>query len=94
MWNEWFADLEVERVFNWSPKEWTGNVPTYNFVEQTGNKSIKKLPYLLAMEKASEGNLDRTVIVTEGVLDLDKGIESNMYAVKLSDMVKLGKNEG
>lgn len=95
IWNENFPDLEIQRIFNWSPKEWKGSEPTYHLTEQTENPVLTKLPYLLAMEKASKNSLDRTIMVSEGVIDLDrtKSLGENMYAVYLSDMIKKGHED-
>jgi hypothetical protein len=33
-----YPDLEVEGLYNWSPKDWRGNTPTYNLKEQSDGK--------------------------------------------------------
>lgn len=35
---ECYPNIEVEALYNWSPKDWTGETPTYNLKEQSGGK--------------------------------------------------------
>lgn len=36
--HENYPDIEITALYNWSPKEWTSDTPTYNFKEQTDSK--------------------------------------------------------
>ena len=37
-----YPEIEVSALYNWSPKDWTGETPTYNLKEQTTG-SLEKL---------------------------------------------------
>lgn len=37
-----FPELKIERMFNWSPKDWRGKVPTYNLNDKTGSVDMQK----------------------------------------------------
>jgi hypothetical protein len=71
MWNENFPDLHVESVYNWSPKDWTGSEPTYNFTDQTNAREGVALSGLLAMYHAlNPDSRPGSTIVCEGVVAL------------------------
>ena len=36
--SECYPDLKIEGLYNWSPKDWTGETPSYNLKEQSGGK--------------------------------------------------------
>lgn len=37
-----FPDLKIERLFNWSPKDWRGKTPTYTLNDKTDSVEMKK----------------------------------------------------
>ena len=37
-----FPELKIERIFNWSPKDWRGSTPTYNLNDKTGSVDMQK----------------------------------------------------
>lgn len=37
-----FPELKIDRIFNWSPKDWTGITPTYNLNDKTGSVDMQK----------------------------------------------------
>lgn len=37
-----FPDIKVERLFNWSPKDWRGKTPTYNLNDKTDSVDMQK----------------------------------------------------
>lgn len=88
MWNMHFESHPVERVYNWSPKEWKGKVPTYNFKDQTDSKNAKKLPYLVELARIEDEKRDNTVTFCNGIIDLDKDLDNNITELSLSDVVK------
>ncbi len=89
MWNVNYPDCPVERVFNFSPKDWRGPKPTYNLKDQTESVNSKKLPYLLALATIEDEKRDNTLVVVRGVLDLDGGkIADNILTLSLAELIK------
>jgi len=37
-----FPELKIERIFNWSPKDWRGSTPTYNLNDKTNSVNMQK----------------------------------------------------
>lgn len=89
MWNVNFPDVPVERVFNFSPKDWRGPKPTYNLKDQTESVNAKKLPYLLALASIEDEKRDNTLTIVRGQLDLDNGkIADNILTLSLAELIK------
>jgi len=94
MWNVNFPDVPVERVFNFSPKDWRGPKPTYNLKDQTESVNAKKLPYLLALAAIEDEKRDNTMTIVKGVLDLDNGkIADNILSLSLAELIKTKATE-
>lgn len=88
MWNVNFPDVQITRVFNFSPKDWRTK-PTYNLKEQTGSVNAAKLPYLLALATIEDEKRDNTLTVVRGTLDLDNGkISDNVLTLSLAELIK------
>ena len=83
-----FPDIKIDRVFNWSPKEWRGHTPSFNLKDQTGSKSAKKLPYLVALAKIEDEKKNNSITITHGEIDLAKGLYSNVESIDLDDIIK------
>ena len=89
MWNMHFEKYPVERVYNWSPKDWRGKTPTYNFKDQTDSKNALKLPYLVELARIEDEKRDNTIISCDGVIDLSRDdFEGNITEISLQDVVK------
>lgn len=94
MWNVNFPDAPINRVFNFSPKDWRTSKPTYNLKEQTDSVNARKLPHLLALAAIEDEKRDNTLIVVSGILDLDNGaIADNVLTLSLSELIKTRKAE-
>ena len=94
MWNVNYPDVPVERVFNFSPKDWRGPKPTYNLKDQTESVNAKKLPYLLALATIEDEKRDNTMTIVRGVLDLDNGkISDNILSLSLAELIKTKATE-
>lgn len=88
MWNENYPDMPIERVFNFSPKDWR-KAPSYNLKDQTKSKNAAKIPHLLALVGLIYAEKDDSLTVISGVLDLDAGnIEDNYKTMALADVIK------
>lgn len=94
MWNMHFENYPVEKVYNWSPKDWRGTTPTYNFKDQTESKNAQKLPYLVELARIEDEKRDNTVVSCAGIIDLDKpGFEGNITELSLAEVVKKRKQK-
>ena len=94
MWNVNFENVPIERVFNFSPKDWRGSKPTYNLKDQTDSVNAKKLPYLLALATIEDEKRDNTLTIVRGVLDLDKGkIADNVFTLSLAELIRTKADE-
>lgn len=89
MWNVNYPETPVERLFNFSPKDWRGAKPTYNLKDQTDSVNAAKLPHLLALAAIEDEKRDNTLTIVRGVLDLDKGkIADNILTLSLAELIK------
>lgn len=95
MWNIHFPEYPIARVFNWSPKDWRGKVPTYNFKDQTDSKNAKKLPYLIELARIEDEKRENTVVSCYGKIDLDSstGLDDNITELSLAEVVKKSRME-
>lgn len=88
MWNYNFEGTPIERVFNFSPKDWRTK-PTYNLKDQTDSVNAKKIPYLLSLATIEDEKRDNTLTIVRGVLDLDNGkISDNLLTLSLAELIK------
>lgn len=87
MWNVNFPGTPIERLFNFSPKDWRTK-PTYNLKDQTDSVNARKLPYLLSLASIEDEKRDNTITIVHGVLDLDKGkIADNLLTLSLAELI-------
>lgn len=88
MWNVTFEDVLVEKVFNFSPKDWR-KAPSYNLKDQTDSVNAKKIPALLDLAAIEDEKRDNTLTIVRGQLDLDNGkIADNVLTLSLSELIK------
>ena len=93
MWNVNFENVPIERVFNFSPKDWRGAKPTYNLKDQTDSVNAKKLPYLLALATIEDEKRDNTLTIVHGILELDRGkIADNVLTLSLAELIRSKKD--
>lgn len=89
MWNANFPKHQIERVFNFSPKDWRIR-PTYNLKEQTDSKNAAKIPALLSIASIEDGKKDNIFTSISGTINLDNGkkLIDNVVSLSLSDIIK------
>lgn len=86
-WNENFPDCPVTKVFNWSPKEWRGAKPTFNFKDQTESKSAKKLPHIIALAHIEDSKRENKVSCVGGIMEYGKSINDNISLISIEEAV-------
>lgn len=87
MWNETYPEQEVERIFNFAPKDWRKS-PTYTIKEQTDSPNLAKLPHLLALAAIEDEKRENTVTYCDGVVDLDgEDLSANYHALSLAELI-------
>lgn len=93
MWNVNFEDTPIERVFNFSPKDWRTK-PTYNLKDQTGSANAKKVPALLELAAIEDEKRDNTFTIINGEMSLDDfDASKNIISLSLAELVKAHTRE-
>lgn len=89
MWNVNFPKHEIDKVFNWSPKEWR-KYPSYNFTDKTDSPNAAKIPALLMIAEVEDNKKENVFTSISGVVNLDESrvLSKNIIALSLSDIVK------
>jgi hypothetical protein len=85
-----FPDTKIDKVWNWSPKEWR-STPSYNFKDQTDSRNLSKLPHLVQLAKIEDSKRTNKLTVISGVVDLLKGLNSNIEELTFIDLIKRNK---
>lgn len=93
MWNANFPDKPVQRVFNFSPKDWR-KAPSYNLKDQTESKNAAKVPFILGLAAIEDEKRDKVFTVVRGVLNLDEGdLSDNVLSLTLAELIKEKQSE-
>jgi len=87
MWNIHFPNFPIDKVLNFSPKEWR-TTPSYNLKDQTNSRNASKLPYLVSLAKIEDSKRDNTITVVSGKVDLLKGLQSNISEMTFTELIK------
>lgn len=94
MWNVNFPGKEIERVFNFSPKDWR-KYPNYNFTDQTDSKNAAKIPAILAIAEIEDGKKDNLFTSISGVVSLsNNNLMENVKVMTLAEVIKSRKEKG
>lgn len=92
MWNIHFPDTPIERVYNWSPKEWR-TAPGYNLKDQTDSPNAVKLPMLVELAKIEDSKRENVITTCSGVIRKGKALGDNIATRALVEVVmERGRN--
>lgn len=88
LWNYNFPDNQIDRVFNFGPKDWRKS-PSYNLKDQTDSKSRAKIPAILMLAEIEEAKNDNVFTAISGFVSLDTpDLSKNVVSLTLSELVK------
>lgn len=89
MWNVNYPEMPITRIFNFAPKDWRGVKPTYTLKEQTDSPNIAKIPALLTLAAIADAQMDNTMTVISGQMNLDDYKPSkNIMSLSLAELIK------
>lgn len=78
-----FPELNPEKWFNWSPKEWRTNEPTYNVKDQTNPTTIDKFLLLKKVFDMDKNQPDDNYVTVSGILSPNRDISENIVVHSL-----------
>lgn len=88
MWNVNFPDMQIDKVFNFSPKDWRTK-PTYNLKDQTDSPNAAKIPALLQIAAIEDEKRNNTITIVQGSISLDNNEPlDNVLSISLAELVK------
>jgi hypothetical protein len=90
MWQIHFPYVKIDKILNWSPKEWR-LTPSYNLKDQTDSKNLNKLPHLVELSKIEASKRSDILTVVSGKIDLTKGLDSNIEELTYTQLIKKNK---
>ena len=90
MWAQHFPQKPIDRVMNFSPKEWRQS-PSYNLKDQTDSRNAYKLPYLVSLAKIEDAKRSNIITVVRGEIDVTEGLQRNISEKTFTDLVKEAK---
>lgn len=89
LWNVNFPEHQINKVFNFHPKDWRKR-PSYHLKDQTQSPNRHKIPGILHIAAVEDGKKDNTFTAISGVINLDenKRLTDNVVSLTLSELVK------
>lgn len=97
MWHENFPEHQIDKVFNFSPKDWRKEKPTYNFKDQTESEMAVVRDDILAIAAVKDNQRAKTFTATYGTINLDEPeLSKNICSLTLAEILEIreGNNGG
>ena len=95
MWQENFPEHPIDRLFNFSPKDWRKEKPTYNFKDQTESDMANVRDNILAIAAVKDSQRENRFTATYGKINLDEPeLSKNICSLTLAEIIKTKKNGG
>jgi hypothetical protein len=91
MFNIHFPDIPIDKVYNWSPKDFRGITPTYNFKDQTESRNACKLPHLVSLAKIEDSKRENKISLIDGKINLADGLSGNIRELTFTELIKKNK---
>lgn len=92
MWQENFPEHPIDKLFNFSPKDWRKEKPTYNFKDQTESDMANVRDNILAIAAVKDSQRENRFTATYGTINLDDpDLSKNICSLSLADVVKTKK---
>lgn len=85
-WNALHPDLQVERVYNWSPKDWR-KTPTYTLKDQTKSSHAAKIPLLLDIFRM-DGHRPPVLLDFSPTFSLDGAVGDMFTFTEIRNLIK------
>lgn len=92
MWDIHFPNKPVDKIFNWSPKDWRKK-PNYNLKDQTDSRNREKLQHYVEISKIESSRKSKTVTIIDGIIDIDNGVDGNITEISFEDLVIKNRKE-
>lgn len=100
LWEENFPDMPLDAAFNWSPKDWSGAIPSYNLKNWTGEISQEEIDAILTLANIryaskAESKQYTTINGVLSIADREQGLSNVITKEGISEFVtrKFGFNE-
>lgn len=92
MWQENFPEHPIDKLFNFSPKDWRKEKPTYNFKDQSESDMANVRDNILAIAAVKDSQRENRFTATYGTINLDDpDLSKNICSLSLADVVKSKK---
>lgn len=94
LWNVNFKDFPIERVFNFSPKDWRKK-PSYNLKDQTNSVNAEKVSALLQLAAIEDKKRENVFTAVFGSISLDnRDLSQNIVSLTLHELIKSKQKTG
>lgn len=99
LWEENFPDLPLDAGFNWSPKEWRGETPTYNLKDWTGDITTAEIEAVMMLADIRYASKAENKVYTSiggvfSVADREEGLSGVIKRESIGEFIgrKYGNN--